>query len=524
MLVVAATIQLLPDTAPYCCGLSVLILSFSFVFLLNTFTYGPADIGVKSSGFPTHMRVLPVSNRALVGWPMLVAVITFAVLWLIQSSLIFLPAGLPIPVLWPATMLAALCVWVQAISWCPMPSPFARVPMLILAFLPMIVPMALGLTFFKGSWLTAVVSASCLIWSAVAYLVGVQGLSRARAGSQGDWLRPIADWWAAQSRRRSAARAARRPFRSAFTAQLWHECRRNAIVLPVMNAFVSAPMFLILLLPILSPDRQQSLLFGSTNIPAPVLCLLMWGGIPILFGLTSGSGMAKLDIWGKTAMPSFYATRPLTTTQFVLIKFYATALSVVASWLITLTLFTIWAIVESSSLNPHRSVIRAILAEATPRGVLIAVLVVVTVVAMTWRNIVSGMWPTLLGRKNLANAIGFAFLGVFSLMGVAGVWVYQHPDYRELFWRILPWFVASELALKIAVAVWLSVALHRREFVSATAMQMLAAGWVLLVACIVGVISMYVTPTWTLAALVALMVPFTSLLSAPLALDWNRHR
>jgi hypothetical protein len=279
-----------------------------------------------------------------------------------------------------------------------------------------------------------------------------------------------------------------------------------------------------MLLPILTPDRQQSFLFGSTNVPVPALCLLIWGGIPMLFALTNGGGMAKLDIWGKTAMPSFFATRPLTTTQFVLIKFFAAAMGVVAAWMITFSLFTVWAILEASSLNAHKSVVRAIFADMTPRGALAAALVVFGTLAMTWRNVVSGMWPTFLGRKHLANAIGFAFLGLFALVGVFGVWMYKHPEWHEIAWRILPWFVATELALKVIIAVWLSILLERGGFVSRQTICSLAAVWVLLIACIVGLLSLYIKPTWTIAAVVALMVPFASLAAAPLALEYNRHR
>jgi len=291
-----------------------------------------------------------------------------------------------------------------------------------------------------------------------------------------------------------------------------------------MTAFVGAPMFFALLLPILSPGRQQSFLFGSTNLPVPVLCLLVWGALPMFFAATNGGGMAKLDIWGKVAMPAFFATRPLTTPQFVLIKFLACAIGVVASWTITLGLFAIWALIESSSLNSNNSLIRGAFSGATPRGILAAVIVVFAIVALTWRNVVSGLWPTLLGRKHFANTIGFAFLGLFVLVGCVGTWVFKHPAYHETFWRILPWLVGAELILKIAVMIWLSDMFRRRGFISFTAMKSLVAGWLLLVAGCVGLLCLFMTPTWMSVAVTALMVPFASLAAAPLALDWNRHR
>jgi hypothetical protein len=524
-LALAATIHVFPETAPYCCVASMLILFLPLVLLLNTFSMGPADLGVKTSGFPQHMKVLPVSTHALVGWPMLFAAVTLAALWIIPACLIFMPAGFHIPVFWPATMLVTLCLWVQAIGWCPMPSPFVRVPLLILAFAPLMLPLAFGMTFSKGTMLAHVISIGCLTWSVAAYLVGVKGLSHARSGSgEGDWLRPIADWWMDRVQGRFVSTATRRPFRSAFSAQLWHECRRNAIVLPVMTAFVSLPMLPLLMLPILSSDRQQSFAVGATNVPVPMFILLLWGGLPMFFALTQGGGMAKLDIWGKTAMPAFFATRPLTTSQLVLIKFIATAVSVIAAWTITLGLFAAWAVVEASPLNSHPSIIRAIWAEATPRTAAIVVFVLIGILAVTWRNIVSGMWPTLLGRKYLANGIGFAFMGILALIGMAGTWVYKHPAFHAFFWHGLPWLLGAEVVFKLIVAVCLGVALQQRGLMSPTAVGLFAAGWLVLAGTIVGVLSLFVTPTWMMAAIVVLMVPFPSLAVAPLALDWNRHR
>lgn len=524
VLLLAISVQLVPAAAVYCCGASMVILFAATVYLLNAFTLGPADLGVKSSGFPMHMRVLPVSTHALVGWPMLFAAATFATLWALPVALIFMPAGIPLPILWPAAMFATVCLWVQAIGWSPFPSPFARVPMLILALGPMTVPLSLGAAFYQGTALTVVFSISCLIWSIAAYVFGVNGLSRARTGSEGDWFRPITQWWASRAKQRYAAGTLRRPFRSAFTAQLWHECRRNAILLSAMTAFVGLPMLLVLSLPILSQSRQQSLAFGSTNLPAPMFILMLWAALPTFFAITQGGGMAKLDIWGKTDMPAFFATRPVTTSRFVLIKLCAIALGVAGCWLITFVLFAIWAALEASPLNTHESIIRSMIAQATPRTIGIFILALIGIMAITWRNVASGMWPTLTGRKHIANGIGFGFLAVLALLGCTGMWFYQHPAHQEIFWRVLPWLFGAEVSLKLILAVVLHVTLQRRGLVTPKTMNLLTTGWLLLAVLLIGGLSLFVTPTWTLAAIVVLLLPFPSLAAAPLAMDWNRHR
>ena len=63
-----------------------------------------------------------------------------------------------------------------------------------------------------------------------AYPVALAGVASARRGDPWrawpEWLKP----W------RAAARSGRRPFRSAFEAQLWYEWRCHGLVLPVAVA------------------------------------------------------------------------------------------------------------------------------------------------------------------------------------------------------------------------------------------------------------------------------------------------
>jgi hypothetical protein len=524
-LVLALVPQFFPAMAPYCCGASIAILFMVMVPLLNTFSYGPADLGVKSSGFPPHMRTLPISTRAMVGWPMLLAAVIFALLWMLPACFIFLPAGIQIPVFWPAAMFAAICLWVQAVGWSPFPSPFARVPILLIAIVPLTVPLAFGITFLEGTTQSTLLFVCGLIWSAAAYAFGVRGLSRARTGCEGDWFRPIAERWAARGRRQYAIGNRRRPFRSPFAAQLWHECRRNAIVLPIMIGFVGLPMLVALCLPVLNPRATpDAFVFGSTVLPPHMIMLLIWIALPSFFALTQGASMAKCDVWGIIPMPAFFATRPMTTTQFLLIKLCSTAFSVISVWVITFSLFALWAALEASTLNTHKSIVRAALVEATPRTIAISISFLVGLVVVTWRNMVSGMWPTLTGRKRFSIAIGFAFMAAYSAVGGALSWTYQHQAYHALFWRVLPWIVGGLIGLKLFVAVWLSLRLQKRGLIRPSTLRLLAVGWLVLAGSLMAGVSLVITPTWALAAIVVMSLPFPSLAAMPLALDWNRHR
>jgi hypothetical protein len=524
ILALAATAKLFPISAPYCAAGSIVVLALATVFLLNAFTYGPTNLGVRSSGFPTHMRTLPVSTRALVGWPMLFAAITLATFWALPICLIFLPAGYLMPMFWPAAMLVALCVWVQATSWMPFPSPFARVPALVVAIAPLLLPLAFGITFIKGTTLSTLLFASSLAWSFVAYLVGVRGLSRARSGSEADWFQKFIKRWNIRARQRYAASFRRRPFRSAFAAQLWHECRRNAVVFPIMLGFIGPVVLLLVCLPVLNPNARETFIVGHFAASPQMLGLVAWAFFPWVLAISISGGMAKFDIWDKVAMTAFFATRPMTTVQFIWIKCCASALSAIAAWIITIGLFLVWALLEASPLNAHPSIIRAAMANATPRSVMISFFVLLGLVVWTWREIASGLWPTLSGRKHFANAVGFAFMIAMMLAGGIGTWIYKHPAFHDLFWQLLPWMVGSSIGLKVLAAAWLSIALIRRELISRYTLIVLAFAWLLLAGLLIASLSLILSPTWSLVAGVIMALPFPSFAAAPLALDWNRHR
>jgi hypothetical protein len=282
-------------------------------------------------------------------------------------------------------------------------------------------------------------------------------------------------------------------------------------------------MLLMMSLPILSGARQQSFLFGSTTVTPAMMTLALWATLPIIFALTQGA-IAKFDIWGKTAMPAFFATRPMTTSQFVFIKLCTVAVSSIGSWAVSFGLFTVWAALEASSLNSHPSLIRAAWASATPRSAAIMFFILVGLVAMTWRNTASGLWTVFLGRKYLSNSIGFAYMAAYTLAGLAGIWIYKHPEYHPFLSTLVPWFVGALVALKLGVALGLSLALLKRGLIEPKTMRLLAAGWLLMFGCLVGGLSLVTLPTWGLAAIVVFVLPFPSLAASPLALEWNRHR
>jgi hypothetical protein len=295
----ALTVQSFPAAAPYCQMTSLVLIFLSLAPMLNACTYGPADLGVRAAGFPTQMMVLPLSTRSLVGWPMLYGAVIHASLWALLAILVFIPSGLQLPVFWPATLLAAICVWVQAIGWSPFSSPFVRVPALVIAITPL-------------------------------------------------------------------------------------------IVLP------------------------------------------MWAGVQL-----------------------------------------------------------------PNSMVP---------------------------ILLMWRNIVVGVWPTLISRKWVSVAVAVNCMILFGVACLAGVWIFNHPEAQRQLSAFLPWIVGWLLAEKLFGAVAVGIALRQWDTIPANRLATLYAGWFLLAGLLFGAICCFVSPTWTIAAGVVLGLPFSRLAVMPLALHWNRHR
>jgi hypothetical protein len=240
--------------------------------------------------------------------------------------------------------------------------------------------------------------------------------------------------------------------------------------------------------------------------------------------MTSGQGLGKFDIWGKDAMPSFFAIRPMTTTRFVALKLVAAAVSVIAGWMIVGLLNVVWALVEISPLNVNESLVRAAWENLTLRGATIAVCSSVAIVAITWRLVVIGMWPSLSGRKAVLVTIYVASLGWLVLAGIVGRWIYQHPEVHPRLLGLVPYMVAVLLAAKIAVSAWAICRLHQLRLITLPATTKLLAGWCAVFIAILAGLSQLVSPNWLMAGCVSLMVPLARIAFAPLALHWNRHR
>jgi hypothetical protein len=504
--------------------MAVGLLMCGIAHLLHVFTLGPADFGVKSSGFPANMFVLPLQTRALTGWPILYGAITFALLWVLVVYLVLIPIGFSPPVLWPAAIAAASAGWVQAISWTPFPTPFARVPVLVVAAVPLILLGMWAGMYLDSGTVAAIVTAGGVFWMALAHRFAVLGLARARCGAESTWNIVPETIRAGVARWHASAFNFYRQFPSASAAQLWHECRRNVVLLPGMMLFIGLPLLALNCHTVLNPSSDRTMLFGTFSVTPATMCLAIWIIVPMMLATSLGQGLGKFDVWGKETMPSFFAIRPISTTRYVALKLIAAAISAIICWAIISVFLAVWALVETSSLNTKESVVRAAYGSLTPRHVAIAVAGVVGLVAVTWRVIVTGMWPTLAGRKLISNGIAIASWGLLVVAAIVGSWVYRHPEIQTRLISGLPWVLGAMLVLKLSAAAGAMNWLRRLGLVEPRILAKSLAVWCFVVVGLFFGLSQVASPSWLLAACVVLSVPLARIAVAPLALHLNRHR
>src|SRR5438067_3086575 len=293
-------------------------LTTTFVYLLAVFSFGFAgDLAARHSMYPARMFTLPVTNAALVGWPMLYGTAAVAVLWLAARLFAVWPSGIDIPVIWPALLAAALLAWTQALTWMPYGLPRIRllVAVLCLAALDTVVLLALH---FKAGEPTMVAILAPQV--PLAYLVARFAVGRARRGEVPDWrgmfARPA----------RNAVRTRRRDhFPSPARAQAWFEWRRLGRSLPALVG---------LLLPF-----ELALLWLAKDAPAFVFEILFLAAVtpPFMAACTAWTvSRPNRQVRDSYGVPPFIATRPLTSAELIAAKLKMAIWSTLAAWLLVL--------------------------------------------------------------------------------------------------------------------------------------------------------------------------------------------
>jgi hypothetical protein len=494
--------------------------SFLFVFALayvaSIFAYGfDSQLEASESCFPAWHFRLPISTRALVGWPMLQGITAIVCLWMAWATLVLRPCGIEVSWWLTALVPAGFLAVTQALIWWPFGLPWVRVvvaaPLLgLLAVAPAYGPV-LGVpqTVLAGLFAALVPLAFVAAWT---------GVARARRGQTPEWQGLRRSFWTHLGR--TASRQP--PFRSAARAQLWFEWRRRALTFPLsVGCFAALHLALIVWV---EPRPEDRIRLGLNFLFMPLLLAPIVG---------SALGIAGTSARDTLAMSAFLATRPMTSAGVVAAKLKAAALSTLAAWAIVLVAASIWlahtgayrvlAVVWSDLLDQHG-------AWRVGAGVLLAVVVPLL---LTWKLAVNNLFLGLAGRawvfwgSMVAQGAVFTLALMLLAHALSSGWL-ERLDFHQTLREALPWCAGTAVALKIVAAAWGLRALRRRELVDRHSLATCLGIWLVaalaLFVLVWAVVPAHVGPWYLIVCGIVLFLPLVRLSAAPLALAWNRHR
>lgn len=494
--------MLLFAVSPLVCGLLLL-----FAYAVD------ADIAGRESTFPTRMLTLPLTTRALVGWPMIYGTLAIALAWLAVASLVLRPGGMDVPLWWPAAFLAGCLAWHQALVWRPFGLPGLRI-------VAAVVPFGVLVAVFGLAWAVhlpeAVVSLLLAGTTVPAYLVAVTGVSRARRGDQPDWQWPVA--WARHVAGWFSKRG--RSFASPSRAQVWFEWRRNGLGLSIFGG-----LMILFLATLIGVSRYNPRLAPGSPLRSPILLL----SIPLLAATMAGGGWGNCgDSRRGPAIPAFLATRPMTCAGLIWAKMKGAAVNAAVIWGMTLATVVLMVLLTGSwaELAGQFSVLTQDFSGVQKAAMV--TLGVVLLLAGTWKLMIANLFFGLAGRKWIWAVGGIVMGSALVTIIPVGCWISMHPEYHADLWAAVPWVLGAAAVLKLLLGGWLVRAVVRRHLVQTRLMARLLGAWLLTAACLVALLGWLVpgelVSWYLLVPCVVLVLPLVRVSLAPLALAWNRHR
>lgn len=495
-----------------------------FMYFLGVFTFGfDGDLTGRTSMYPRRLFTLPVTTRALAGWPMLYGGLAVATLLLGAASLIHLeivgdlvrftlrPWGEHLPLVWPALLGVVFLAWTQVLTWMPYPLPGLRVIVTVAWLMVLDAAVIVAIQFnVRESVLVAFLAPQIPL----AYVAACFAVSRARRGYVPDWR----GWFTSVGSAAGVSERPRGPFASAAAAQVWFEFRQHGLSLPVW-VFMLLPFELGLLS--LASDEPGVLVFFTLSAIALTP--------PCMAGFVAASANAAnpggRDGYGLTP---FLATRPLTSVALTAAALKAAMWSTLAAW--GLVLFAIPMGLKISGTLPVviDGMSQTIEIFEPPRALAVALLILAGLMTWTWRRLVQRLCIGLTGRERLIKGTSFLSLSFLVVLVPILQWLHDDSSARGAIWNGFPWIVGFLACARACAAAWIAVRLHDARLLSDRALLSGTALWLAAVLALWGVlIWLFTTPyiaRYVLLLIAVLGVPLTRLSAAPLALAWNRHR
>lgn len=444
-------------------ALSVPWVACSLFWMIATFIYTEVNSEKGWTGFPQRLFVLPVPTVVLVMLPMLLGMLSAALVCLAWLRLIFAPLGAGSPpglAWWLAGFLAVDLACFQAIVWGLAGFRLTRIAVLAMVGCVLLVLEGCTYGFFVANptrgaayvfwkWCAALgyVGLALLaflgVWRAVARQRRGGGRGRGRLKA---WFKTLIE------RIVDALPARNKPFASPQAAQFWFEWRQGGVLLPVCVGAV----LLLFIGPVSWLNR------GDMNPGRTLLILSFILLTPIFLAFAIGKGFAKPDFWSMDlALKPFLAVRPLSAGEMVLAKMKVAALAAVVAWLLVLAAIPLWVIlwVDTTTL---RSISQAEAVEWVrvnyslfSRCAILALLALL-VMTLTWRGMVGGMWLGLSGkwRYLVGSAVLHGAVFVALLVALAHAEELSRTQHQV----IARWIGWAAWALAVAVMVKLGAA------------------------------------------------------------------
>jgi hypothetical protein len=502
---------------------TVLAVLMSLASLFWCFSFTAVDERGRFAGFPSRLFTLPIGSRRAVAVPLFTGLLMILLVYVAWFELVrwgilavhfgpndSLPDGKMLA--WHLFVIGAAYVSMQTLIWLLYPVRHLRFVMLTVvasayfwlwSWLP-------GLDFYShpARWFCGV---GILFLAAVFAAFKVVEWDR-RGGWQG-------------TLQLSAFKGSgeRRLFASPSKAQVWFEWRRK-------GTFSGAVIGLVMGLSVLLWSVPRLIAAEAGIAPEQFASgpdLLIAWTLPIfaLACTTSiAAGFSKPDLWlPEVTLPSFYATRPVTTADLAVAKMRAAARAIGLAWCVMWLVLVVacWA-------KPHLADFWWQIPEAHPLlwTWLTKPVVLATLLAVHWHSLVSAMQATLSGkrRKIVFNTWRTAITAV-CVLGIAS-WCYNHSHHFELLLEVLPVLVALLFFWKL----WRTYVSFRRARVLLSDQQFrsMLALWVVILALILtstfAATRLNGMPIAVICFFAAWLMPAGEMPGSVVNLHENRHR
>jgi hypothetical protein len=475
--------------------------------------------------------VLPVRTKTLVGWLTIYGALAAALFWIIDAACVWRPAGLDIPIWWPAAALAAIQTTLFAVRCQPLGPSLRQATLYVLS------GPALAAVGGIASALGAAPGAMATIYLAlvpVAYAAAAAGAQRSRQGDR----RSAPDGGVA-----AKAKLIHTRFRSEHHAQSWLEARPVGFVLAWLILYTGA-----LTLPILgtagSPEISVIglLTHGGRYVSANLwaeLAPTIFGSVLVTFafalGLGTGFGVrtgAGFDAASGLAdkVTPYFGEYPIGAAVRVAAKLRFAATTSLTACAALLPFALLWWLLPAWEGGRREYLGAALWSTLGAHAVPIAAVCLVLPPLLVWKLQTETLFLTMTRRPWIFVAAMTVILLPIYVLPVYGAAldfsqrVLEQPANRPYIEAVL----ALAVLAKLSICAYLAAVMRRRRILSASELRRTLAVWAVTAGALFVLIGAAFAPeylTWRQAGLAALLImPGVRVALAPLAATWGRVR